>query len=199
MGRRSANEGSIYKRKKDGLWVAQYLLDTPEGRTKRKYIYGKRRKDVADRLAEVQRERGEGLLLDVGSLTVAEFLANNWLESEKEVVRESTHSRREQVLRLHVYPHIGSTKLTKLNALHIQRLYAHKLDEGLSPGTVRLIHANLSKALQKAVRWRLVGVNVARAATAPKNTAEEVRSLTRGRPSNCLRLRRGIGSKPCTP
>jgi len=190
MGRRSANEGSIYKRKKDGLWVAQYLVDTPEGKTKRKYIYGRKRKDVADKLAEVQKERGDGLLLDAGNLTVAEFLAN-WLESEKEAVRESTHNRREQVLRLHVYPHIGCTKLTKLNALHVQRLYARKLDEGLSPGTVRLINANLSKALQKAVRWRLVSVNVARAATAPKNRAEEVKPLTREQVKQLLEAARG--------
>jgi integrase len=179
MGRRSANEGSIYRRKKDGLWVAQYLVDTPDGKTKRKYIYGKKRKDVADKLADVQKERGEGLLLDAGTLTVAEFLAD-WLESEKESVRESTYIRREQVLRLHVYPNLGHLRLSKLNALHVQRLYARKLDEGLSLGTVRLIHANLSKALQKAVTWRLVSINVARAATAPKNNAEEVKPLTRG-------------------
>jgi len=84
-------------------------VDTLEGKTKRKYIYGKRRKDVADKLAEVLKDRGEGLLLDAGNLTVAEFLAN-WLES----VRESTHIRRGEVIRLHVNPHIGSTKLTKL-------------------------------------------------------------------------------------
>ncbi len=42
MGRRGANEGSIYKRRRDGLWVAQYLVDAPEGKTKRKYIYGKK-------------------------------------------------------------------------------------------------------------------------------------------------------------
>jgi integrase len=190
MGRRSANEGSIYKRKKDRLWVAQYLVDTPEGKTKRKYIYGKKRKDVANKLAEVKKERGEGLLLDAGSMTVAEFLAD-WLESEKESVRESTHNRREEVVRLHVNPCIGSTKLTKLNALHVQRLYARKLDEGLSPGTVRLIHANLSKALSKGVRWRLMSVNVARAATAPKNNAEEVKPLTREEVRRLLDAARG--------
>jgi integrase len=154
-------------------------VDTPDGKTKRKYIYGKKRKDVADKLADVQKERGEGLLLDAGTLTVAEFLAD-WLESEKESVRESTYIRREQVLRLHVYPNLGHLRLSKLNALHVQRLYARKLDEGLSLGTVRLIHANLSKALQKAVTWRLVSINVARAATAPKNNAEEVKPPTRG-------------------
>jgi hypothetical protein len=47
MGRRSHGEGSIYKRKRDGLWGAQYLVDTPDGKTKRKYIYGKKRMDVA--------------------------------------------------------------------------------------------------------------------------------------------------------
>ena len=190
MGRRSANEGSIYKRKRDGLWVAQYLVDTPEGKTKRKYVYGKKRKEVADKLAEVLKDRGEGLLLDAGNLTVAEFLAN-WLESEKESVRESTHERRKEIIRLHVNPYIGSTRLTKLNALHVQRLYARKLEEGLSPGTVRLIHANLSKALQKAVRWRLVVANVARAATAPKNTAEEVKPLTREQVKQLLDAARG--------
>jgi integrase len=82
MGRRSHGEESIYKRKRDGLWVAQYLVDSPDGRTKRKYIYGKKRKEVADRLAEIMKERGEGLLLDAGNLTVAEFLAD-WLESRR--------------------------------------------------------------------------------------------------------------------
>jgi integrase len=102
------------------------------------------------------------------------------------------------VLRLHVYPNIGHIRRSKLNALHVQRLYTRKIDEGLSPGTVRLIHANLSKALQKAVRWRLVGVNVTRSATAPKNNTEEVKPLTRAEVKRLLDTARGIGSRPCT-
>ena len=190
MGRRSQGEGSIYRRKKDALWAAQYQVDTPDGRTKRKYVCGKKRKDVAEKLAEALKGRGEDLLLDVGSMTVVEFMAD-WMDSEKESVRESTQARREQVLLLHVYPNIGHLRLGKLNALHVQRLYAAKLDEGLSPGTVRLIHANLSKALQKAVKWRLVSVNVARAATAPKNKPEEVKPLTREEVKRLLGAARG--------
>jgi len=192
MGRRSQGEGSIYKSKRDGLWVAQYLIDTPDGKTKKNYIYGRKRKDVTDKLAEVLilKERGEGLLLDTGTLTVAGFLAN-WMESEKASVRESTHKRREQILRLHVNPHFGHLRLSKLNALHVQRLYTRKLDEGLGPGAVRLIHANLSKALQNAVRWRLVSVNVARSTTAPKNNAEEVKPLMKEEVRRLLNVVRG--------
>ncbi len=45
--------------------------------------------------------------------------------------------------------------------------------------------------MQKAVRWRLVGVNVVRAATAPKNTTEEVNPLTREEVSRLLEAARG--------
>jgi integrase len=44
--RRSRGEGSIYRRK-DGLWVACY-----EAAGKRKYLYGKTRKVVANKLRE---------------------------------------------------------------------------------------------------------------------------------------------------
>jgi hypothetical protein len=44
--RRSRGEGSVYKRK-DGLWVAQYEVGG-----KRRYLYGKTKKAVADRLRE---------------------------------------------------------------------------------------------------------------------------------------------------
>lgn len=118
MGRRSQGEDSIYRRKKGGLWAARYLVDTPEGKTKRKYVYGKMRKDVAEKLAEALKGRGEGLLLDAGSLTVAEFLAD-CMDSEKESLRESTQARREQVLRLHVYPNIGHLRLGKLNGVSV--------------------------------------------------------------------------------
>ena len=141
--------------------------------------------------------QGEGLLLDAGSTNVAEFLAD-WMGSEKESVQGFTQARRELVLRLHVIFDIGHLRLSKLNALHVQMLCAAKLDEGMSPGTVRLIHVNLSKALQKAVRGRLVCANVARSATAPKNSADEVNPSTSEEDKRQLDAARGTGSRPCT-
>jgi hypothetical protein len=61
--RRGNGEGSIFRRK-DGRWVAQYTVETssrePDGTQSyaRKSIYGKTRREVAERLKEamVQRE-----------------------------------------------------------------------------------------------------------------------------------------------
>ena len=71
-------------------------------------------------------------------------------------------------------PHIGGIKLQELNAAHLNRLYAQLLhrglvrgEGGLSPTSVRRIHAMLRKALNDAVRWGLVERNPAPHADPP--------------------------------
>jgi integrase len=50
-GRRGRGEGSIYRRK-EGRWVGQYEVGG-----KRKYIYGRTRKEVATKLTKAMAER----------------------------------------------------------------------------------------------------------------------------------------------
>jgi len=62
--------------------------------------------------------------------------------------------------------------------LDVQELYLSKLDSGLSPRTVQIIHAALHKALKQAVSWSLVSKNVTKAVTPPKPQKKEIRVLT---------------------
>jgi integrase len=59
MGKRGNGEGSITRRK-DGLYMARYTIQTATG-TKRKTIYGKEREDVAEKLADALSARGRAL------------------------------------------------------------------------------------------------------------------------------------------
>ncbi len=168
--RRGRGEGSIYRRK-DGSWVAQYVAGE-----KRRYIYGKTRKDVAARLSKAIAERDSGIVYDSENLKVADYL-DRWLDSIKGTLRERTWRRHEEVTRLHLKPTIGSAKLDKLNALRVQVLYRSKLDAGLSPRTVQIIHATLYKALKQAVRWSLVPRNVCDAVVPPRVPKSEIKPL----------------------
>ncbi len=76
MGRRGNGEGSITRRK-DGLYVARYTVQTATG-TKRPAIYGKIRKEVAEKLAKAIADRDGGLIFDADNLTVGEYL-HRWL------------------------------------------------------------------------------------------------------------------------
>jgi hypothetical protein len=86
--RRGRGEGSIYRRK-DGRWVGQYEVGG-----KRRYVYGKTRKEVASKLTKAVADGNEGLVFDSDHLTVAQYL-DRWLDSIRDTVRENTWVRHE--------------------------------------------------------------------------------------------------------
>jgi integrase len=91
LGKRGNGEGTI-SRRKNGGWMAQYVVYTAEGR-KRKTIYGKTRKEVAKKLAKALSDREGGLIFDAEGLKLREYLSR-WLEdSVKDSVRNTTYER----------------------------------------------------------------------------------------------------------
>lgn len=147
MGRRGNGEGSI-SRRKDGRWEAKYTAHTADG-PKRRALYGKTRKEAADKLAKALADRVSGYTFDTENMSVGEYL-DRWLnDSGRGSVRLSTYERHEQIVRLHLKPALGRVKLTKLTPAHVQGLYRDKLDSGLTPATVQKIHTVLHKVSPK--------------------------------------------------
>jgi integrase len=119
-GRRGRGEGSIYWRK-DGLWVGQYDLRTDLGK-KTKYIHGKNRKEVATKLTKAMADKDAGMMSDAGSLRLGDYL-DGWLDSRWDKLRRRTWIRHEEVVRSHLKPTLGNTKLDRVSALQVQSLY----------------------------------------------------------------------------
>src|SRR5215204_4987696 len=175
MGRRGNGEGSI-RRRTDGRWEGRYTVHTAEGR-KQKTVYGKTRKEVAAKLTEAMAGRDNGFVFDAGKLTVGDHL-ERWLD---DVVKPSashrTYSTNAQQVRDHIGPTLGRIKLKDLRKSHIDRLYREKLDSGLSPSTVRRVHAVLHRSLEEAVKGDLIPRNPAAHANKPKVKQEEIEPL----------------------
>lgn len=85
------------------------------------------------------RDRDEGIAYDSEGLTVERYM-NRCMESIKDRVRPDTFKPYEAIVRLHIKPTLGRTKLDKLAAMQLEKLYREKLDAGLSPRRVRYIH-----------------------------------------------------------
>jgi integrase len=176
MGRRGNGEGSI-SRRKDGRWEAKYTAHTAEG-PKRRALYGKTRKEAADKLTQVLADRASGYTFDTENMTVGEYL-DRWLkDTDQGSVRTSTYERHEQIVRLHLRPALGRVKLSKLTPSHLQGLYRDKLDSGLSPATVQKIHAVLHKALAQALKWNMIPRNAADVVKAPRPAPDEMHPLS---------------------
>jgi integrase len=181
MAKRGNGEGSIYPvRDKDGKvkgYRAAYVVYTADG-MKRRYLSGKKREDVRDKLAKALANRADGLVFDDENLTVGEYL-DRWLsDSVRDTVRESTYSRDKYLATNHVKPTLGRLKLKNLNALHLQGLYRDHLDSGLSGSTVQKIHHVLHKALAQAVRWNFITCNPADDVKAPTPTPKQMHPLS---------------------
>jgi integrase len=173
--KRGNGEGSITRRK-DGLYMARYTVQTTAG-SKRKAIYGKTRQEVSEKLNKALADRDGGLIFDAENLTVSEYL-DRWLrDSVRGSVRPNTYKSYGQQVRCYLKPSLGRMKLRKLSPMHVQGMYREMQDRGLSARTVQYTHAVLHRALKQARRWGVVGRNVAEDVDPPQVKREEMRPL----------------------
>lgn len=171
---RGNGEGTIYQRtetrkKADGSTVQleRWCVAISLEGGKRKVLYGKTRQEVAKKLNQAMQARDSGRLVAAPRQTLRQFL-ERWLRDVvKPTARARTYQTYEEKVRLHIAPELGSLPLASLTPQHLQRMYAKKLESGLSPATVNLIHIVLYGALKQARKWGLVGRNVAEDARPP--------------------------------
>jgi integrase len=133
---------------------------------------------VGAKLAKALSDREGGLLFDAGSLTVGEYL-DRWLtDSVMDTVRLTTYQGYERICRLHVKPSLGRVRLKDLTAVHVRGLYRERLETGLAPRMVQLVHVTLHKALKQGVMDGLIPRNVTEAVKAPRPEKKEIRPLS---------------------
>jgi integrase len=194
MARKRGNgEGSIYPVKdKSGRvtgYRGSYWVHTKAG-PKRRYLSGKRREDVANKLAKALGNRADGLVFDAGTLTVGEYL-DRWLKDVRDTVRQSTYQGYEYAIRPHIGPALGRIALKNLSPAHARWFYQDRLDSGLAPATVHKLHVVLHKALKAAVADGLVPRNVTAELKPPRITREEIDPLDAEQARRLLETARG--------
>jgi integrase len=172
--KRSDGEGSISYHAHRRLWIAI----VPAGGGKRRYLYARSRKEAADRLSHALRRQQDGVRTTSRKLTLAAFL-NTWLEqSVRPNVRPWTYKGYEAVVRVHLVPTLGRTELVELGPQQVQEMLNQKFYDGLSAKTVQSIRGVLRTALNEAMRWDLLGRNVAALARPPRSQPKPISPFT---------------------
>jgi integrase len=112
-------------------------------------------KEAQQRLTELVRQRDRGIDVAPNRLTLAEFL-KQWLETHN--VSEQSKARYRQLIRNHITPTLGGTRLTTLRPLHLQRLLS-EAEARVSASTAHDVFTVLNMALNQAVKWELLARN----------------------------------------
>jgi integrase len=109
---------------------------TAEGKRKRKVVYGASKREVLTELDRLRSEARVGNLPDAGGLTVG-LLFDRWLESSKATTETRTYEERHRLVKNHLRPRMGALKLSKVNPLHVESLYADMARDAVGPTTIR--------------------------------------------------------------
>jgi len=74
-------------------------------------------KDAAKRLTELLSQRDQGIDVEPNKLTIEQFLFH-WLQNHR--VEPQSRARYQQIIRRHILPTLGATKLNAVKPLHVQ-------------------------------------------------------------------------------
>ena len=185
--RRPSSDGMVRKRE-DGRWEGRIVVGHKEnGDSIFRYIYADNQKELTAKLRQnIDAYQGVDLT-EESRMTLSEWL-DRWLEQMSLTLRPDTLKRYRGDMDRHVKPYLGHKKLTQITAEDLRELY-HTLQErgrisprpgqgpGLSPATVRGIHAALHQALQAAADQCLIPNNPAKQVDPPKITHKPMKIL----------------------
>ncbi len=116
-GKRGNGEGSIYPYKNG--FAAYVWVTTPDGKKKRKYVYGKTREEVHDKWIRLHAEAKKGPVA-TRHRTLGAFLSY-WLESiVKPNLAPLSYVSYEGAVRLYIAPHLGAKRLDKLTVRDVR-------------------------------------------------------------------------------
>jgi integrase len=177
--------GHIRRRGKQS-WELKFDLDSdPLSGTRRiRYASFKGTKREAEiELARLVSENASGEGVDPSKTTIAEFF-DRWDRDWASInVSPKTLERYRQIIKLNIVPHIGTVRVQKLRAVHLNELYAKLLRsgsakcEGLSARSVGHVHRVLHRALGHAALWGVVVQNVASVVSPPPVPDTEITIL----------------------
>jgi len=143
-----------------------------DGKPDRRHRRGKTRKEVARKVAELEKARDSGTFAAAGSATTLEQWLSHWIRTiaPNRLRRKSLASYRTDVTK-HLIPGLGAVRLKRLTWMQIEEFEGAmrrrtttvdgQTTPAYQPSTVDHVHRTLRAALKDAVRAGLIPTNPA--------------------------------------
>lgn len=198
MARRAHGDGGLFARK-DGRWQGILELGRDgSGKRQRLSVYGRTRREVAQKLEAAKNERRIGVRAGAGEERLRDYLTR-WLVlrdprtpgAGTRKLRYTTWSGYDARMRRHVIPAIGHLPIAKLTPEHVRALLAKLAGNGLSATTVAMVRDTLSTAMRRAVKDRILAFNPLEAVDSVARSKAHAYALTAMQARALLRAAEG--------
>ena len=167
--RRARNEGSIFKRVRNGrvMWVGEVVSGVgPTGKCKRQTVYAPTQAKVRDKLKALTTKLRSGLDLDAGKCRLSVFL-RQWLSEKAETRKARTVEDYNDLVTRLISPHLGHKRLEVLTPADLRAWHSSLREQGIGARSAQKAHGLLRQALDSAVKDRAIDYNPARSVERP--------------------------------
>jgi hypothetical protein len=144
-------------RKRRGKWVVDYR----DSAGIRRWVTCDTRREAEAVLEKALAESRNPIIPVVDPDITIKAYSERWLGMIPISLKPRTVESYSDTLRLHLLPRLSAVKVRQLHRGQIKTLLGQKLADGLSRGTVRIIHATLRAMLNAAVEDGVIAANPA--------------------------------------
>lgn len=166
--------GFVKKDKQRDSWYYEATLGVDEkGKRIRKKKRFDTKKEAQQALADLLSAANKGEYVEPSKVLYRDYL-NDWLESKKISVRESTWKSYSDWVRLHIIPALGDLEISKITPQRVEKFMLDLGKNNYAGSTMQKIHTIIKDSLNKAERWQMVSKNVVDLVDRPKASKEEM-------------------------
>ena len=154
--RTNNNEGSIFKRGSDGLWVGSITVGYDDkGRQVKKVVYGKNRATVAKKMFDISGRIKSNSYEIVEKRTFGELMGEWLMVFKKSSVTPRTFEGIIRNYKLHIEPQVGNMKVYEIDTYVVQRVINNMIDKDYSVNTIKKIKHLMSQFFEYAIdnKW----------------------------------------------
>ncbi len=167
---RGRKEGSVSQRA-NGTWRAQIV--TGGQRVSKGF---RTKSEALEWLRNTQVEIERGFDYHAGKTNLRDYMLR-WLENDRSTLRAKTADQYRRTVDKHILPNLGDMQMMDIRLIRVEQFYSDLIQSGAGIRTVRIIHAILHKAFEKAVRYGFVVRNPVHGAALPRYKSGEMMVL----------------------
>jgi len=163
--KRQDNTGAYWHAAKEGRWRAQFY----DAAGRLRHLSARSEQEIVNKLDRSIVERDHGTLgLSPNETPSLGDWMDTWLESKYQLKRKTVLRYRTDI-DLYIKPALGDVRVDQVKAPMIEMFYGRLAKEhGLSPTSIKHVHATLSAALNTAYRHDVVTTQVMAKVSAPR-------------------------------
>ena len=159
MGKRGNGEGTIYYSEKLKRWVGQFTAGVKaDGKINRKTVYGKTRKEVAEKIIKKQNEVNNETFIDKDNVTLKEIIEAVINEQFKaNIIAETTYLRKQETAKIIYNMPIANMPIQKIKVQDLNNVLTSITDYANS--VISKVYELLSATFNKAILINKISKN----------------------------------------